>query len=97
MMWHAGDGMGWWMLWGGLMMIFFWGAIVGLIVWAIQSMTRRESSQEDVRQIGPSGRSPLDIAKERYARGEVGREEFEKIKRDVEEPERGTLTSPSGG
>jgi putative membrane protein len=84
-MWHAGDGMGWWMLWGGLMMIFFWGAIIGLIVWAIQSVTRRESSQAHALQTGPSARTPLDIAKERYAHGEVGREEFEQLRRDLEE------------
>ena len=85
MMWHADDGMGWWMLWGGLMMVLFWGAIIGLIVWTIQMVTRREPSQTHVPHTGPSARTPLDIAKERYARGEVNREEFEQIKRDLEE------------
>ena len=33
------------MLWGGLMMILFWGAIIALIVWAIQTVTRRKSGQ----------------------------------------------------
>lgn len=84
-MWHAGDGMGWWMLWGGLMMVLFWGAIVALIVWAIQSVTRREPSQTHVPQGGPSARTPLDIVKERYAHGQVSREEFEQIKRDLEQ------------
>ncbi len=83
-MWHAGDGMGWWMLWGGLMMVLFWGAIIALIVWAVQSVTRRESSQTHVPQASPSARTPLDIAKERYAHGAVSREEFEQIKRDLE-------------
>ena len=40
-MWHAGDGMGWWMVWGGLMMFLFWGAIIALIVWVIQTVTRQ--------------------------------------------------------
>ena len=71
-MWHSGDGMGWWMVWGGLMMIFFWGAIIALVVWAAQSGA------------APS-RTPLEIAKERYARGEIGRDEFEQMKRDLEE------------
>ncbi|TET97876.1 MAG: SHOCT domain-containing protein [Dehalococcoidia bacterium] len=86
MMWHAGDGMGWWMLWGGLMMILFWGAIIALIVWAIQTVTRREFSQTQSPHTGPSARTPVDIAKERSARGDISRKEFEQIKRDLEEP-----------
>jgi putative membrane protein len=85
-MWYDVDGMGWWMLWGGLMMVLFWGAIIALIVWAIQSVTRRESGQTHIPYGSPSARTPLDIAKERYARGEVKREEFEQIKRDLEDP-----------
>lgn len=81
-MWHGVDGMGWWMLWGGLMMVVFWGAIIGLIVWAVQSITERRVDQP--ADEGPAGRRPLDIVKGRYARGEIGREEFERIKRDLD-------------
>jgi putative membrane protein len=85
-MWHAGDGMGWWMLWGGLIMVLFWGAIIAVIVWTIQTVTRREPSQTHVPHTSPSASTPLDIAKERYARGEVSREEFEQMKRELEGP-----------
>jgi putative membrane protein len=84
-MWHAGDSMGWWMLWGGLMMVLFWGAIIALIVWAVQAVVRREPSATNVPQTGPATRTALDIVKERYAHGEVSREEFEQIRRDLEQ------------
>ena len=84
-MWHTGDGMGWWMLWGGLMMVFFWGAIIALVVWAVQSLGRGEAGHTQRGGATPPARPPLEIAKERYARGEISRDEFEQMKRDLEE------------
>ena len=84
-MWHTGDSMGWWMLWGALMMVLFWGAIIALVVWAVQSLGRRDEGPIQPGATAPSARTPLDIAKERYARGEIGRDEFEQMKRDLEE------------
>ena len=60
-------------------MIFVLILIVGLIVWGIIALTRRVSSR---REPGVN-RSPLDVAKERYARGEITREEFERIKKEL--------------
>ena len=77
-MWHFGDGMGWWMFLGGVWMLAFWGAVIALIVWAIKKFTERGGSQT-TNQKG----SPLDIAKERYARGEIAREEFEEVKKNL--------------
>ena len=76
--------MGWWMLWGGLMMVLFWGAIIALVVWAVQSLGRRDDARTQPGTTSPA-RAPLDIAKERYARGEIGRDEFEQMKRDLGE------------
>ncbi len=67
MMWYDGD-MGWWMLWGGLMMLAFWGGLIALAVWAIKSFVRPE-------------RGPLDVARERYARGEISAEEYDDLRR----------------
>lgn len=74
-MWHDADGMGWWMLWGSVMMILFWGGLVALVVWGIQSLGRRD---------GSPGESPLDIAKERLAKGEITSQEFEQIRQALE-------------
>ena len=82
-MFHAHDGMGWWMVWGGVMFVLFWGAIIFLVVWALQAVARRGTGDEARPESGRA-RAPLDIAKERYARGEINREQFEQIKRDLE-------------
>ncbi len=74
-MWHDADGMGWWMLWGSLMFVLFWGGIIALVVWLVQSATRRGDGT-----MPPPSADPLDIAKARYARGEISREEFEQIR-----------------
>jgi len=70
----------WWGL-GWIFMIVFWGlvfiALILLIRWlARQSRTRAEQG---------AGRDPaLEILRQRYARGEIDKEEFDKMKRDLE-------------
>ena len=86
MMWQYGDGTGWWMLlWGGLMMLLFWGGIIGLIAWAIHSFAG-QSAGADARDRPLAPRTPLDIARERYARGEIGQDEFAQIRRELAAP-----------
>jgi len=78
MMWHMWDitsGMGWWMAFGGLWMVVFWGGLIALIVWGIMRLARRSDSAPK--------RDPLDIAKERYAKGEISEEEFNQLKKDL--------------
>ncbi len=69
------------MFFGGWMIVglIFTIVIIGLIVWAVVALTRRGASSPG----GGEKRSALDIAKERYARGEINREEFERIKKDL--------------
>lgn len=86
-MWHSGEGMGWWMVWGGIMMVLFWGVIVALVVWLVQSATRREAGAPPPAsgtRTGAAPPDPLDIAKERFARGEITREQFEEIRRTLQ-------------
>ncbi len=58
-----------------LLIILFWGVIISLIVWGIRKF---------VRKSGASGttHNAIDIAKERYARGEISKEQFEQLKKD---------------
>lgn len=82
--WQMGPGMmnGWGMGWfGGIFMIVFWVLIiVGLIFlikWLVQS-TKGDSSPGQSRL--PKA---IDILKERYARGEIDKQEFEEKKKDL--------------
>ena len=63
-------------MFGGLFMLVFWGGLIALIVWVVTRLTKRSDSTQT--------RSPLDIAKERYAKGEIDREQFEQIKKDLQ-------------
>ena len=74
-MWDISAGVGWWMAFGGLWMVLFWGGLIALVVWGITKLTKQSDSASE--------RDPLDVAKERYARGEISREEFEQIKKDL--------------
>jgi putative membrane protein len=69
-------GSGWGML-GILHMALWWILIVLGIVVLVKWLAGSGSGQQ-----GGTGR-PLDIHKERYARGEIDREEFEQRKRDI--------------
>ena len=76
-MWWMHDAtFGWWMVAGWIWMLLFWGAIVGLVIWGVNKFTSASRSSEDRG-------SPLEIAKMRYARGEITREEFEQLKKDL--------------
>ena len=78
-MWHSHEGAGWWMVYGAIVMVVFWGLIIGLVVWGIKTLTERRGSGQETT----GKRNPLDIAKERYARGDISKEEFDRIKKDL--------------
>ncbi len=69
--------MGPWMFEGW--MIILWVVIVGLIVWGIVALARRGSTSSN----NTESLTSLDIAKQRYARGEITKEEFERLKKDL--------------
>lgn len=74
------DGWGWGaMAIGMLMMVLFWGGVVLVVYLAIRWLAGDRN--------GPPGSrhrpSALDIAKERYARGEIDRAQYEDLKRTL--------------
>ena len=72
--WAAGPG-GWlWML-GELAVVV---GIVVLVIWAIGAATRTGQTGGGR---SAEGRTPLDILRERFARGEISEAEFEQAKR----------------
>jgi putative membrane protein len=73
MTWH--DGWGWGA--GGfllmvLMMTLFWGAIIATVVWAIRQFRPREAGT------GDASTSAMRILEDRFARGEIDADEFQR-------------------
>ena len=67
---------GWMMFGGGLTMLLVWLVPIALVVALVVYLFRGPRA-------GGIGTTALDILKERYARGEIGKDEFEQKKRDL--------------
>jgi putative membrane protein len=59
---------------GGLMMFIFWVLFIVFVVWIVREMTGKSNKTNS---------KPLDILKERYAKGEITKEQFESMTKDV--------------
>ena len=70
--WGPGTMMGW--FGGGIMMLLFWVLIIIFIVWVVQKVGNNDSKSDS---------SALDILKERYVKGEITKEQFEVMKKDI--------------
>lgn len=80
MMWHGFGFMGGF---GGGMMIF-WLLLIVLFVFGLSRMGRwHRGGCCGVAHGGHNSTDAIDIARERYARGEISAEEFEKLKKDL--------------
>jgi len=75
-MWHMGTGWGWWMVFGWIWMVIFWG----IIVWGVLALARGGF----IRRPGPPSHTEpraLDVLERRYASGELTDDEFERMRR----------------
>lgn len=71
---------GWGGMWFGWL---FWLVILALIIWGVVTIVNNSRPRDDRRNLPPA-HNALDILKKRYARGEITREQFEQMKRDIE-------------
>ena len=84
-MWHAQDGMGWWMVFGGL----FWVVTLALLAYVFVALlspareSREPSEPPEPRASASRRESPLEVAQRRYASGEIAREQFARIRDDL--------------
>ncbi len=89
---HAGGGPGWgwnmmggWGGWGGWMggplMILIWVLVILAVVYGVRSLIR--SGRDDRPASAPPRRSALELLEERYARGELEREQYLAMRRDL--------------
>lgn len=59
---------------GGGFMWIFWIALVLIVIWITKNITGNNSEKP---------KSAMDILKERYAKGEIDKEEYESKKQDL--------------
>lgn len=59
-----------------VLMAVFWIGLLALGAWAVSTYARKGN--------GARPETPLDIARRRYASGEISREEFEAIRQNLE-------------
>lgn len=65
-------------LFGGLFMLLWWAIIIVAIVALVKWVANQTKGAH-----GGHDKTPLDILKERYAKGEINKEEFEAKKKDL--------------
>ena len=76
---------GWMWLFGGVMMLLFWGGLFALAFLAIRALLRSGSASDERQPSGEHRHNSLEILKERYARGEISREEYLAMRKDLQE------------
>ncbi len=85
--WCFGNGFGWsgfslgGAILGGLQVMFLFGLLVVLAVWAIRALSRPHGGHSS--SAGPSNDPALAILQERYARGEIDRDTYDRMRRDL--------------
>lgn len=76
---YSGYGMmGWgWTLFGWIFMVLFWAAIILLIIWLYKQIRGPAVGP-------PAGETALDVLKKRYAAGEITKEQYGEMRKELE-------------
>jgi putative membrane protein len=80
---HDMMGWGWWMIpWGWILIVIL--VVIVICALAGRAGQRPSESSKGLRMEEKQDlETPLDILKKRYARGEISREDFERMKNDL--------------
>ena len=76
----TGFGVGFGIL-GLILMLIFWGGLIALAIWLVKTLfASSQRSAGTARDVEPNASRILD---QRYARGEITREQYELMKNDL--------------
>lgn len=64
------------MIFGGFFMIVFWLFFIGAIIWLVKALSGGVNNSSQKLQA-------MNVLKERYAKGEISKKEFDQIKKDI--------------
>jgi len=78
--WGVGNMMGF--VGGWIMMVVFWVLVITLIVWIVRRASGKDICSHHSSHTNSNSRA-LDILKERYAKGEIDKKEFEEKRKDI--------------
>ncbi len=70
---------------GMLLVVLFWAVIIVGAIWLLARLVRGNpvGTSASANAVQPHEETPLDVLSARYARGEISKEQFEEMKRDL--------------
>ena len=74
LLFSGGGMMGFGMGFGAIIMVLFWGAIIWLVISLINAGTKKSEETPE---------SPLGILKKRYAKGEITRDQYLEMEKEL--------------
>lgn len=78
--WGGGFGFGF----GWIFMLLFWGLIIWAIIMLAKNLANGGCCETRQNKDGQNDNNAMNILKERYAKGELSKEDFDKMKNDLQ-------------